>query len=417
MAEVRRSLLGDRDFVTWWSGQSVSLLGDSFTMLALPLVAAVSLHASPFQMGILGAAASVPALLFGLPAGLWLDRVRRRPVMVAAQAAEAIALASIPAAAVVGGLTVAQLYLVAFITGTGTAFLRISQNSYLPALTGRDRLVEANSLYQSSMTAAGLAGPTLAGLAVQLLTAPIAIAFDAASFVVGAASSWAVRKPEPAPAPRPRRHLAAEVGEGFGVILRQPALLAILATLVLANAGGAVTGSVFALLFVTQLGLTPFELGILGAIASAAALGGARLVGPLAARLGVGRTMAGAALLFGAGALLGTIAPLLPRALVFPFMAVSGLTFCGLMVYNVNQQALRGALTPDHLLGRANSAVYVCVVGLRVFAALLGGTIGQRYGLYAAFVAGSVMTAASAVPAFAPALLRLREVPATAPAI
>ena len=385
-------------------------------MLALPLVAALTLHATPLEMGLLGAAQSLPALVVGLPAGVWLDRARRRPVMVAAQAAEAIALATVPLAAIAGDLTLVQLYLVAFATGTGTALLRISQNAYLPALAGRARLVEANSHYQVSMTATGIVGPALAGVAVQVLTAPIAIAFDAASFVVGAVTSWAVRRPEPPPAERGTgaRRLGADVSAGFRFLLGEPLLLSILATLVLSNCGGAVIGAVFALLFVKQLGVTPFQLGVMAAVGSAASLVGARLAKRLVDRFGLGTVIAVSAATFGAGQLAAIAGPLLPRPLIFPFMVATALSFAGLMVYNVNQQALRGALTPDHLLGRVNSAVYVAVIGLRLFAALLGGIAGQRYGLYPAFIMGSVIAGTGALPALGRATTSLRRFPVSA---
>src|SRR5207248_2883865 len=156
------------DFLKFWFGQTVSLFGNQFTYLALPLAAVLTLHANAAQMGLLGAFEFLPALLFGLPAGIWLDRTRRRPVMVAAQLLNVAALATIPGAAVLHVFSLPQLYAVAFVTGSANSFYSIAQTAFVPTLAGRENLVEANAKYQTSMTVASLAGPGLAGFTVQV---------------------------------------------------------------------------------------------------------------------------------------------------------------------------------------------------------------------------------------------------------
>jgi MFS family permease len=167
-----------REFVKFWIGQSVSLLGNQFTLLALPIAGAVTLHATALEMGVLGALRFAPALLIGLPAGLWADRTRRKPLLVWSQAASAVALGTIPAAALMHVLTLGQLFAVAFLAGAAATVQNIALPAHVPSIAGRDHLVEANTRIQASLTVANLIGPGLAGAAVQLLTAPIAIGFD-----------------------------------------------------------------------------------------------------------------------------------------------------------------------------------------------------------------------------------------------
>ena len=392
------------------------MFGSQFTFLALPLVAAVTLQATPFQMGLLGVCQTAPALLFALPAGVWLDRVPRRPAMVASQLASLVALATVPLAALFHALSIPQLYAVSFATGAATVFLLVSQTAYLPSLVGREHLVEANSKYQTTRTIAQLAAPGVAGAVVQAITAPMAITFDALSFLVGAVTTAWIRRPEPAPGVEgPRRHVLAEALEGLRVLWSHPLVRSITLTLVVANAGGSLSGAVFVLLFVNHLGITPFELGLLGAAGSLTSLLGAQVARPLVARLGIGPLMVAGAVLFAAGVLLNLPAALAPRPAVFPILLAGALiTGLGLMVYNVNQQAIRQSVIANHLLGRAQAGVVVLVYLGQVAGALAGGVLGQAEGLLAALVAGTLLTALNFLPAVFSPLRSLRAVPSAA---
>jgi len=255
----------DREFLKFWLGQGVSMFGNQFTLLALPLAAAVTLHATPLEMGLLGATRFAPAILVGLPAGVWLDRTRRKPVLVASQAVSAVALATIPAAAILHALTISQLYVIAFVAGGAATFQGIAQTAFIPTIVGRDRLVEANSRIQSSLTIANLVGPGVAGAAVQALTAPVAVAFDAATFLVGSLTSAWTRAEEAVPSASGRKPIA-EAREGQAWLWRQPLVRAITLTIVLNNGGGNVMFAVYVLYFVTQVGITPSQLGLIFAI-------------------------------------------------------------------------------------------------------------------------------------------------------
>src|ERR1035437_9096133 len=181
---AKPSLWRHRDFVKIWSAATVSILGSQVTILALPFIALTMLGASVFQVSLLAAVEMLPFLLFTLPAGAWLDRVRRRPILVAADITRAIVLLSIPVAFVAGALTLWQLYVVAFVTGTLTAFFDIANQSYLPAILDRDDLVDGNAHLQISYSVAQIGGPIVGGNIIALVAAPWAIAMDALSFLV-----------------------------------------------------------------------------------------------------------------------------------------------------------------------------------------------------------------------------------------
>ncbi len=350
------------------------MFGNQFTLLALPLAAAVTLHATPLEMGLLGATRFAPAILVGLPAGVWLDRTRRKPILVASQAVSgldrtrrkpilvasqavsAVALATIPAAAILHALTISQLYVIAFVAGGAATFQGIAQTAFIPTIVGRDRLVEANSRIQSSLTIANLVGPGVAGAAVQALTAPVAIAFDAATFLVGSLTSAWTRAEEAVPSASGRRPIA-EAREGQAWLWRQPLVRAITLTIVLNNGGGNVTFAVFVLYFVTQVGITPSQLGLIFAVSGVSSLLGARLSRPLVARGWLSPVMAvgaGLVVLGQAGTLIAAFAP---RQDALPILiAFSAVLGCALMVYNVNQQSIRQAVTPDRLSAVCNRA-------------------------------------------------------------
>lgn len=405
----------NREFLKFWLGQSVSLLGNQFTQLALPLAAAVTLHATPIEMGLLGAMRFLPGIVVGFPAGVWLDRTKRKPVLVASQAISACALATIPAAALLHVLSIGQLYAVALVTGAATTTQVISITSLMPTLVGRDRLVQANTRMQSSFTVASLVGPGLAGATVQLLTAPIAIAVDAASFVVGSLTAAWTRVDEVLPSHPAKARPLADAIEGQRWMWGQPLVRALALTILLNNGGNNVVFAVYVLYFVTHVGITPAQLGLVFAVAGTTALLGARIARPLVARGWLGPVMAvgaGLVVVGQTGTLVGAYAP--HRAVLPILLAFSALLGCALMVYNVNQQSIRQAVTPNLLLARVQSGVFVLVSIAAVLGSLLGGAIGQSFGLRAAITVGVAIELISALPSIFSPLHKLREVPATA---
>jgi MFS family permease len=374
----------------------------------------VTLHATALEMGILGALRFAPALLFGLPAGVWVDRTRRKPLMVWSQVLSAAALGTVPIAALLNVLSIGQLYVVAFAAGVAATLQGIVLIALIPPIAGRDRLLEANTRIQSSLTVANLLGPGLAGAAVQALSAPIAIAFDSASFVVGALTTAWTRVVEVAPA-RQRRNALAEAVEGMEWLWRHPLVRAITLTIVINNGGTNVTFAVFVLYFVTQAGITPAQLGIAFAVSGLASLIGAQLARPLVRRGWLGPVLAAGAGLVVLGQSGALIAAYAPRVAALPILLAFGaLVGLALMVYNVNQQAIRQAVTPDHIFGRVQAGVYVLTAAAQVMGSLLGGVLGQTLGLRAAIAVGVGIALASALPTIFSPVRKLRDVPASA---
>ena len=203
MPDRSRSLWRHRDFMALWSGQTVSEVGSSVTVLALPLLAVISLDATTFEVGLLTACTSLAFLLVALPAGAWVDRWRRKPVLVWGDLGRVVLLGSIPVAKAFGVLGLPQLYGVAALSGVLTVFFDVAYQSYLPALVEPDQLVDANGKIGASQSFAQVAGPAVAGVLVGVLGAAYAVVVDAISFLVSAGATATIRRPEPAPPRRP----------------------------------------------------------------------------------------------------------------------------------------------------------------------------------------------------------------------
>src|ERR671935_1242601 len=192
----RGGLWRHADFLKLWSAQTVSQFGTTVSQVALPLVAVLVLDASAFQVAALGTVEFLPFLLFTLPAGVWVDRLPRRPILVVADLGRACALGSIPLAAAIGHLTLTQLYVAGFVTGTLTVFFDVSYQSYLPSLVERPELVEGNAKLEVSRSAAQIGGPGIGGLLVRAFTAPYAVLADAVSYLGSALFIFAIRRGE-----------------------------------------------------------------------------------------------------------------------------------------------------------------------------------------------------------------------------
>ena len=264
-------LLRNGGFRRLWLGQTVSVFGSQVTVLALPFTAVVLLHASTLQVGLLTTAEYAPFLAIGLPTGVWVDRVRRRPIMIAADALRALVLASVPLAYVLGLLSLAQLYVVAVAQGVGTVFFDVAYMSYLPGLVGRQHLVESNAKLQVSQSVAEVSGPTVSGLLISLLSAPVAFVADAASFVVSVCSLLSIRQPEAAPTSIGAPNLRAEIAEGLRFVMAQPVLRMIAGATATGNLFGAAFSAISVVFLVRQVGLGAATIGV---ITSAAAVGG-----------------------------------------------------------------------------------------------------------------------------------------------
>jgi predicted MFS family arabinose efflux permease len=374
------ALTRDRDFLKLWSGQAISKIGSTITSVGLPLTAAFVLRASPLQMGILAGAGGAGVLVFGLFAGAWADRLRRRPILIASDLARAALLSTIPLAASLHRLNMAHLYAVATLSGILTVFFDVSYQAYVPSLVNRRDLVEANSKLALTESIADVSGPGLTGLLVQLITAPMAILLDALSFLCSAVSVWLIRRPEAPPLPSAVPHIGREIAEGLSASWRNPLLRALLQR----AAGGAFFGGFFGGLYflfaVRELHMTALLLGIVISVGGASNLLGALLAERLLHRLGLGRTLIGAQWMIGLAMLLVPLAHG-PVALAAAFLIAAQLGDMAWPIYNINATSLRQAVTPDRLLGRVNSAGHLLFWGALPLGSLAGGAIAQTIGI------------------------------------
>lgn len=285
----RNRLLGHRDFRLLLSGAATAQTGSQVTLVALPLVAVVVLDATPFEVGLLTAAETAAFLLVGLPAGAWLDRMRKLPVLIRADVVRCLAVGSIPSAAAFGVLTMAQLYLVALVTGVATVFFDVAHQSFLPSVLPREQLVGGNGAIETVRSSAQIVGPGLGGGLVQLLGAPLAIVADACGYLASALLLVRIRVEEPRPEPEPGRSLRAEVAEGVRFVLGHPLLRAIATATAVSNLFAAVLAAVQTVFWVRVLHLAPGAIGLLLSASAVGGLAGALCAGRLAARFGQAR--------------------------------------------------------------------------------------------------------------------------------
>ncbi len=374
------SLWRNGRFMKLWAGQTVSQVGTQVTLLAMPLVAILLLHASAFEVGLLTAAEFAPFLIVGLPAGVWVDRLRRRPILIVSDVGRALTLGSIPLAQALHVLTLGQLYVVAFVSGVLTVFFDVAYQSYLPSLVERARLVEGNSKLEISRSGAQLAGPGIAGVLVQAVGAATAIVVDAVSYVVSVVFVSLIKGTE-APGDRtvPKRRMRTEIKEGLGYVFRHRLLRPIAACTAGANLVDSMILAVIVLFAVRQLHMSPGLIGLTFAIGNIGAVVGAIFAGAISRRIGVGPTIVLGAVTFCLPALL---IPLAPAWAPIPFLATA-LTLIGFggVVYNVNQVGLRQAITPERMLGRMNATMRFIVFGTLPVGAVIGGALGGSIGL------------------------------------
>ena len=376
--KLEGTLLGHSGFRRLWFGQTVSVFGSQVTVLALPLAAVLVLHASTFQVGLLTTAGYAAFLVIGLPTGVWVDRMRRRPIMISADLLRAVTLASVPVAYALGLLTLAQLYAVAVVQGVGTVFFDVAYMSYLPGLVGRDHLVESNAKLQVSQSVAEVSGPTVSGFLIGVFSAPVAFVADAASFVVSACSLLAIGDREERPEHPDAPNLRAEIGEGLRFVVTQPVLRMIAGATSTGNLFLSAFGAISVVFLVRQIGLDAATIGIL---TSAAAIGG--VVGAFSATW-LRRRVGSARIIW----LSLTVSA--PCALLIPLTSPGSGLLCyaaglfmissGIIVYNVNQASFRQLLCPPRLLGRMNATMRFIVWGTMPVGGLLGGTLGTWLG-------------------------------------
>lgn len=388
-----------RDFRLLLLGQTTSQLGTQVSGVAVPLLAVLTLDASPFELGLVSAAGTLAFALIGLPAGAWIDRWPRRPVLVAADVARAALLLTIPVAAFLGILTVTQLIVVSLLVGAGRVFFDVGYQSYLPTLTGSDRLLSANSAMETLRAGGQFVGPGLGGWLVALVGAANVVLLQSVTFAVSAASLIGIRTPEPPPVPPARRvRLRAQIAEGWRFVAGDPVIRATAVTSALGNMAFAVAGAVSVVFMVRDLGLSPTGVGLVIAAGSVTVMAGAALT-PRLARV-VGETR----IVWLSLAVTGPLGLLVPLAR--PGWSVTLLVIgmaageFGQIVYAITNVTLRQRRCPPELLGRVTATMRFLIMGLFPLGAFVGGVLGSLVGVRATLWVSGALIIVSAVPVY-----------------
>lgn len=415
-ADSRQALIRNPRFLRLWAAETISHFGSSITGIALPFVAITLLQAGPLEVAILNLADFLPFLLIGLLVGALVDRLPRRAVLIGGDLGRAILILTIPLAYLAGVLSLPQLIAVGFLVGVLTVFFDVAYQAYLPSLIGREDLVEGNSKLEFSRSAAGLLGPGLGGLLVDLLRAPIAMLVDAASFLASALFLATIRDQGGAAAalndasesksngtaPAPTRGtMRREIAEGLRYVFGHPALRTIGAATATSNLFSSIGGAAFMLFAINELQMTPALIGLAFSLGSVGGLVASLVAGPLSRRFGVGRVIVVTVALGGPFEFAVGLGSAGADALNLALIAAAGFAMGGSgTIYNINQVSLRQAITPEAMSGRMNATMRWFVWGTMPIGSIIGGIIGETLGVRAAILIGG----AGATLAFVPLL-------------
>ncbi|KZM35964.1 MFS transporter [Oerskovia enterophila] len=412
-----RSLIHHRDFRYLWGGDALGQLGAQLTGFVLPIFAVSHLHATEWQMGALNAAETAAFLLLSLPAGAWVDRMRKRRVLVAADLARAAILSVVVVAALTGNASMALLIGAAVVISTFSLFFDVAHQSYVPGLVGLDHVVEGNSKLQATQSVAMIAGPAIGGVALRVLSAPLVMVATVGTYLASALAMARISHREDLPSPENRRPLRTEIAEGLRFVASEPLLRRILACTSLSNLGGAIGNAVVVIFALRTLDVGTATYGVVLSASAAGGLLGAVLADRASRWVGPARIIPVSAVFTGLSyaitpaaavvAVTGAGSTLVPVVLV-----VGGFVFnLAVVVYNVAQVSFRQRLCPPALLGRMNASARFIVWGPIPIGGLLGGWIGTVWGVAPALWIGAVVMTLGALPVLLSPLSRMTELP------
>ncbi|PAD21333.1 MFS transporter [Terribacillus saccharophilus] len=381
MKSKKKTLFSNRVFLNFWIGQTVSMFGSQISIMALPLTAVLIFDASTMEMGIYQAVASAPYLIIGLFAGVWIDRVRRRPLVIYSNLATGIILSLVPLLAWLGLLNMTFMYIILFLFGTSTLIFELSFLSFIPNIVDKKDLTEANSKLQSSRSVSRIIGPNLAGPLISIFTAPFAILIDSFSFLISFLFLRSIPVEENAKKKQSFRRIWSEIGIGLKTIFNNPILISLSASTATINFFHTTFAAIFMIFLVKQIGLTPLQIGLVMGISSSGTLLGAFVARKLSVNLGIGTTIIGATSSIVIGTFVIAISPnsllvALPMITIGQFLSGLGNT-----IYVINQVSLRQTITPDEILGKVNASSQFLSRGAMPFAGIFGGSIGSWFGL------------------------------------
>jgi MFS family permease len=412
MRRPRGGLWSHPDFLKLWTGQSISEVGSQVSQLALPWLAAVGLHASPFEFSLLGVLGFMPFILFALPAGVWVDRLRRRHILIVGDAARAGLLIIVPILWATHELRIWHLLVLQFVIGVFTVFFDVAYQSYLPALVEREHLIDGNSKLQLTVGVAQVAGPNLSGVLIAAVTAPYAIVVDAASYIVSSFFMISMRHREEPPKyddSNPRPKMWPQVKEGLDWVVKHPWLRAIAACTGSSNFFSSTLFAIMLLYMVRVLHLSAYEVAAVFAVGSVGSIVASLATNRLNKWLGVGPTIVWTILV---SSVIGLAYPLAPKSFPLPLLMLANFGFgFGAVAYNITQVSLRQAITPERLQGRMNAAMRWIVWGPIPLGTLFGGGLATWFSLRTAVWVGAVGQLVAFLPVTVGSLKRVREMP------
>ncbi|HZT94365.1 MAG TPA: MFS transporter [Gaiellaceae bacterium] len=405
-------LWSHRDFVKLWTGQSISELGSVVSGLAIPLLAAFNLHASPFQFSLLGVMGFLPFILFALPAGVWVDRLRRRYILIVGDATRAVLLALIPILWALHDLQVWHLLVLEFVIGIFTVFFDVAYQSYLPALIEREHLIDGNSKLQLTASVSQISGPPIAGALMAAIGAANAILADCASFVVSTVFMLSMRHRESPPKPEPGQEhpkMWPQVKEGLNWVVRHPWLRSIAMCTGTSNFFSTLSNAILILYMARTLHLSKLEIPIVFVASPAGSIAAGLFTSRVNRRIGVGPTILAT---IATSSVAGLCYPLAPHSFPLPLLMVGGALFgFGAVAYNITQVSLRQAITPERLQGRMNAAMRWIVWGTIPLGTLLGGGVATWFGLRTALWVGGIGNTLAILPIALGSVRKVREMP------
>jgi len=402
-------VLWQRNFRLLWVGESISAIGNAMAVVGVPLLAVESLHASTFVVAALTAAAYLPWLVIGLPAGVWVDRLPRRPLMIICDVVSALLYASLPIAAWLGALTIGQVVIVALAAGSCNVFFSTAYRAYLPSLVTTADLIEGNAKLQGSMSVANICGRGAAGIAAQAVGDAAALLFNAASFLVSAACLLLIRTGTPPHEPVQRDSVRAEISAGIRFIARDRYLRPLTIYPAVSNLAYSGSTALVVVFLIRVAGFGAAAVGLLMAFAGIGGLLGAVTARRLARRLGTARTLWLSALATGLFGLLIPLTATGPRAACYAIG--SAVVAAGIIVFNTIASSFRQTYCPPSMLGRITASMSFLVFGSIPLGALLAGALGDTLTVRAALWVTLTIYALSGTLLLTPALCQESDLP------
>ncbi|MBM3534721.1 MAG: MFS transporter [Alphaproteobacteria bacterium] len=397
------------DFLKLWAAQSLSAMGSRITRTALPMIAILTIQASPTEIAILSALGVLPGVIVGLVAGGPIDRQAKRPLLIAADLVRAALILTIPVAAWSGDLSMPQLYVIAAAVGAASALFRIADNTYLPVLIGKDRLIDGNAKLEATDSIAESVGPGLAGMLVQLMTAPLAVIVDAVSYLWSALMLSRIRAVEaPAAAPEAKNRVFADIAIGFRACLDEPAVARLLLAETLMMLFGGFFHTLYMILALEALGLSPVVIGVVISVGSIGSFFGALMAERVALRLGLGPTLLVTLALGNAAALLIPLSVLAGPLSVPSLVAHQLIGDLFLGIFLIHAISLRQRLLPVEVLGRVNASFHVATGLALPVGALIAGPLADHIGISATMWIGAIGGCTAALAMLSRKVLTLR---------